>query len=63
MSATYEKYAVPLILLLPYPKAEQFKDAQETLGEKNEKVRTFDLSKLLDAAFVQSAADRGLDKQ
>ncbi|TMK33272.1 MAG: ABC transporter substrate-binding protein [Actinobacteria bacterium] len=63
MTATYEKYAVPIIPTLPYPKAEQFKDSQETLGAKNDKVKTFDLSKLLDPSFVQSAADRGLDKQ
>jgi NitT/TauT family transport system substrate-binding protein len=63
MTATYEKYAVPLIPSLPYPKAEQFKDSQETLGAKNDKVKTFDLAKLLDPSFVQNAADRGLDKQ
>ena len=54
---------MPLIPPLPYPEAEQFKDAQDTLGAKNEKVRTFDLAKLLDVSFVQAAADRGLDKQ
>ena len=63
MTAAYEKYAVPIIPTLPYPKAEQFRDSQETLGAKNDKVKTFDLSKLLDASFVQSAASRGLDKQ
>ena len=63
MTAAYEKYAVPVIPVLPYPKAEQFKDSQETLGAKNDKVKSFDLAKLLDPSFVQSAADRGLDKK
>ncbi len=63
MSATYEKYAVPLIPVLPFPKVEQFRDSQETLGAKNEKVKAYDLTRLLDPSFVQSAADRGLDKR
>jgi ABC-type nitrate/sulfonate/bicarbonate transport system substrate-binding protein len=63
MTATYEKYALPDIPALPYPSAEQFKDAQETLGAKSDAVKKFDLSKLLDRTFVQSAADRGLDKR
>jgi len=60
MTATYEKYALPDIAVLPYPSAEQFKDAQETLGAKSDAVKKFDLAKLLDRTFVQSAADRGL---
>ncbi len=62
MAATYDD-AVRIIPLLPFPKAAQFKDSVETLGAKNDKVRTYDLSKLLDPSFVQSAADRGLDKK
>ncbi len=63
MTAAYEKYALPVIPTLPYPRAEQFKDSQETLGAKNDKVKAFDLAKLLDPSFVQNAADRGLDKR
>ncbi|HVR88945.1 MAG TPA: ABC transporter substrate-binding protein [Candidatus Limnocylindria bacterium] len=61
MAAAYES-ALKIVPVLPYPKREQFADAQATLGEKNEQVRTYDLGKLLDDSFVKSAADRGLDR-
>jgi len=47
---------------LPYPKPEYFREAVTTLGSNNEKMRNFDVTKVLDQSFVQSAADRGLDK-
>lgn len=47
---------------LPFPKPTQFADSIKVLSEKNPKVRSLDLSKILDPSFVQSAADRGLDK-
>lgn len=62
LNATYDFYAKSFHTPLPYPKAEQFADAKAQLGEKNERVRTFDLAKLLDDSFVRSAADRGLDR-
>lgn len=61
MSAAYDFYAKEFPSL-PYPKAEYFQEAVTTLGKNNEKVASFDLSKVLDQSFVQSAADRGLDK-
>jgi ABC-type nitrate/sulfonate/bicarbonate transport system substrate-binding protein len=45
-----------------YPKAEQFTDAQTTLGKKNEKVKAVQVEKFLDASFMKSADDRGLAK-
>ena len=48
---------------LPYPKAELFADSVTELAAKNPKVRSFDLSKMLDDTFVKSAADRGLDRR
>lgn len=48
---------------LPYPDVEQFTDTQKQLGQTNEAVQSYDVTKLLDRSFVQSAADRGLDKQ
>jgi NitT/TauT family transport system substrate-binding protein len=43
---------------LPYPRAEQFADIQFELGLDNEKIRGVDVSKIIDASFVESAASR-----
>ncbi len=63
MGIAYDFYigsgAMPV---LPYPKPEQFADAQNVLGAKNENIRKVDLGKLLDDSFVKSAAQRGLDR-
>jgi len=40
-----------------------FADAQSILGAKSDKVKNYDVTKMLDTTFVQSAVDRGLDKQ
>ena len=48
---------------LPFPKPELFADAQATLSRTNPKVKDLDVKTMLDASFVQSAADRGLDKK
>jgi NitT/TauT family transport system substrate-binding protein len=58
----YDFFMKEVTPALPYPKVEQFADAKEELGKKNEKVKNFDVAKLLDESFVKSAADRGLDK-
>lgn len=62
MSRTYDFFVGKVIPPLPYPKPEQFTDAQAVLGATDEKVREFDLSQLLDPSFVQDAASRGLDR-
>jgi hypothetical protein len=59
MSAAYDFYAKEFPAA-PYPKPEYFAEAVATLGKGNENVRTFDLSKVLDQSYVQSAVDRGL---
>jgi NitT/TauT family transport system substrate-binding protein len=61
MNAAYDFYSKEFPAL-PYPKLEYFKEAVTTLGSNNEKMANFDVSKVLDQSFVQSAADRGLDK-
>ena len=38
----------------------QFKDAVEVLGKTNDKIKTVDISKMLDNSFVKSAQDRKL---
>jgi len=62
MSASYDFFAQEVLPILPYPKPEQFKDGQEQLGASNPKVLEVSLEKVLDASFVQNAADRGLGK-
>jgi NitT/TauT family transport system substrate-binding protein len=62
LDAIYDFYNNGVFPPLPYPKVENFKDSIQLVGEQNPKVLTFDVSKILDPSFVQSAADRGLDK-
>jgi len=61
MNAAYDFFSKEFPSL-PYSKPEYFAEAVTTLGKSNEKMGDFDLSKVLDQSFVQSAADRGLDK-
>ncbi|HLY66403.1 MAG TPA: hypothetical protein VKU60_12785 [Chloroflexota bacterium] len=56
----YNTYMLRVTPALPYPKPEQFTDSIAQLAQKNPKAKSFDLSKLIDPSFVQSAADRGL---
>ena len=62
MTATYDFYALTVTPSQPFAKPEMYVDAQATLGAGDAKVKAFDISKLLDSTFVQSAIDRGLDK-
>ena len=63
MEAAYEYFAQQVFPSLPYPTVEQYADAKAATGAKNEAVRNYDVSKMLDRSFVDSAAQRGLDKQ
>jgi len=62
MSVTYDFYALSVAPTQPFAKPDMYADAQTTLGASDPKVKAFDLAKLLDSTFVQSAVDRGLDK-
>ncbi len=62
MNATYDHYVGSVIPSAPYSSVEQFADSVAQLGKTNEKVRTFDVAKIVDQSFVRSAVDRGLDK-
>jgi NitT/TauT family transport system substrate-binding protein len=62
MAAAYDFYTKTVLPSLPFPKPEQFTDAQTVLGATNEQARQFDVKKLLDPSFVQDAANRGLGK-
>jgi len=59
----YDFYLNEVTPALPFPKPELFADAQATLSRTNPKVKDLDVKTMLDASFVQSAADRGLDKK
>ncbi len=48
----------PVTPVYPFPAVEQFKDAIAILGATNDKIKTVDVSKMLDRSFVQSAQDR-----
>jgi NitT/TauT family transport system substrate-binding protein len=60
MNVAYDFFTKEVTPSRPYPKAEQFKQAQETLAKRNQKVAQLDLDKILDPSFVKSASDRGL---
>ncbi|TME76431.1 MAG: hypothetical protein E6I48_04600 [Chloroflexi bacterium] len=62
MGATYDFYAQLVTATQPFAKPEMFADAQTILGAKSDKVKAYDVTKMLDTSFVQSAVDRGLDK-
>src|SRR5678810_1098398 len=52
--------ASPVTPLYPSPGVDQFKDAIAILGPDNEKIKTVDISKMIDLTFVKSAQDRKL---
>jgi NitT/TauT family transport system substrate-binding protein len=60
MSAAYEFFVKEVTPPAPFARPELFADAVAILGEKNEKIKTVDLSRIVDPSFVQSAVDRGL---
>jgi uncharacterized protein (UPF0264 family) len=62
MAATYDFYAKLVTATQPFPRPEMFADAQVILGVTNTAVKSYDVTKMLDTSFVQSAVDRGLDK-
>ena len=50
----------PVTPVYPNTSLEQFKDAVDILGATNDKIKTVDLTKLLDSSFVKSAQERKL---
>jgi NitT/TauT family transport system substrate-binding protein len=47
---------------LPYPKTDLFPAQLAVISQKNEAAKNYDISKMIDASLVQTAADRHLDK-
>jgi ABC-type nitrate/sulfonate/bicarbonate transport system substrate-binding protein len=61
LNVTYDYFtSQQLMPALPYPRAEQFTDTVEVLGESNANLTKLDVPTLLDASFVSSAEQRGL---
>jgi NitT/TauT family transport system substrate-binding protein len=58
MSAGYDFFVREILTSLPYPRAAQFTSSLEELSKSNDKVKTFDVSKILDDSFLRSAAAR-----
>ncbi len=58
MGETFDYFAGEVLPALPYPRPEMLGDAVKELSKKNEKISSFDLTKLMDPSFVQNAADR-----
>lgn len=61
LDGTYEA-AMKLFPDLPYARPEHFADSIKVLGAKNDKIKNYDVTKMLDDSFVRSAGDRGLAK-
>ena len=62
LESTAEFYMKGVFPAYPYPKPENFKDAQQVIGEDNPKVKAFDVNTILDSSFMKSAEDRGVAK-
>jgi NitT/TauT family transport system substrate-binding protein len=62
MGVGYDFFKDEVFQPLPYPKAEQFSDAQAANGKKNPKVLSVNVDKFLDQSFVKKAEDKGLQK-
>ena len=63
LNVAYDYYTQDSVMpRLPYPKPEQFKISLDVLCKKVQNACNYDVSKVLDTSFVQSAANRGLDK-
>jgi NitT/TauT family transport system substrate-binding protein len=63
MQAAFDYYTGSVLPALPFPKPEQFGDAQKTTVASNPKAQDVRVSSFLDPSFVQSSADRGVDKR
>jgi len=56
MSATFDYFVAKAPPVAPKP--EQFMDSLGVLSDQNPKIKDVDLSKMIDAVYFQSAADR-----
>ncbi len=62
MGVAYDFFTSEVTPAQPFPKVEQWADTKSYLGQKNAKINSVDVASMIDASFVKSAIDRGLDK-
>ncbi|HEX8968159.1 MAG TPA: hypothetical protein VF937_09780, partial [Chloroflexota bacterium] len=63
MEAAYDFYLGSVLPALPFPKPEQFADAQKTTAATNPRAADVRIEHIIDPSFIQSSADRGIDKR
>ncbi|HVA25255.1 MAG TPA: ABC transporter substrate-binding protein [Chloroflexota bacterium] len=63
MTKTYDFFANEVFATQPFPKPDAFADIKQYLSDKQPKIKNLNLNTLLDPSLVQSAVDRGVDKQ
>ena len=62
VAGLYDFYTQNVFPSEPYPLAEDFSAVLPPIAKTNPAVAGFDLNRMLDLSFVQSAVDRGLDR-
>lgn len=62
MEVAYDFWMGEVIPPLPFVKPDQLTVTKEDLAKTTPAVQNLDITKLIDSSFVQSAADRGLDR-
>ena len=62
LSTTYDYATKNLFPSDPHVTVDQLQDAVNVLADKNPKVKSFDLKKMIDDSYVKSAVGRHLDK-
>lgn len=60
LTRAYDFFMNEVTQAYPAPDVAHFKDAVEILGKGNDKIKTVDISKMIDTTFVKSAQDRNL---
>jgi hypothetical protein len=60
LAGAYDFFMNEVTVPYLFPEVVQFKDAVDILGKTNDKIKTVDISKMLDRTFIQSAQDRKL---
>ena len=58
VASTYEFYAKEVLPALPYVRPEQLKSGLDELEKTNPNLKNFDVTKMIDNSFVESAAKR-----
>ncbi|MFI5269475.1 MAG: ABC transporter substrate-binding protein [Chloroflexota bacterium] len=62
LNASYDFTSQEVLQPLPFPTVEQFNNVLSIISKRNDKLAGFDAGKIVDPSFVQSAAERGLEK-